>query len=286
MEKYIIIFIILIILYFLFFNCDDIEKIANTSTDKLNSDLVDSITNLGLLAKDIQKPSGLTLPASLVVINDIDVSGSANIKGNMSISGTINCRSKATIKDVDILTSTYKFCTDISFNSYLLTTIGNIPFKSISRIEIALHDYGIACFHDGTYPNEVLNILINGEYGTSFHGYKWTIYEGGYPMVMQVNTPAFNKSNIYSNGNSYSLIRPGPRAGILVTGKIDISIISSNTINVKIDLCDIGNGLFVNFQSNVLIKFPNLSTANYIQIVTYGSGPLHNTDNIYVKYYY
>jgi hypothetical protein len=74
MEKYIIILILIVILYFLFFHnsCDTFETAANTTPGNLNSDLVDSINNLGQLAKDIQKPTGLTLPASLTVIGPIN----------------------------------------------------------------------------------------------------------------------------------------------------------------------------------------------------------------------
>lgn len=104
MEKYIIIILCLIIIYLLCFN-NNIEKADNTSSDKLNSDLIDSIKNLGQLAKDIQKPTGLTLPASLVVTNNIDVSGNSNfsgntnIRGNIDINGTIKCNNISSIKD-------------------------------------------------------------------------------------------------------------------------------------------------------------------------------------------
>ena len=83
MEKYIIIILCLIIIYLLCFN-NNIEKAGNTSSDNLNSDLVDSIKNLGQLAKDIQKPTGLTLPGNLVVTNNIDVSGNSNFRGSLN----------------------------------------------------------------------------------------------------------------------------------------------------------------------------------------------------------
>ena len=80
MEKYIIILILIVILYFLFFynSCDTFETLNNTSTSNLNSDLIDSINNLGQLAKDIQKPTGLTLPASLDVTTNLNVNGTIN----------------------------------------------------------------------------------------------------------------------------------------------------------------------------------------------------------------
>jgi hypothetical protein len=83
MEKYIIILILIVILYFLFFHnsCDTFETASNTTTSNLNSDLIDSINNLGQLAKDIQKPTGLTLPASLIVTNNADISGKLNVIG-------------------------------------------------------------------------------------------------------------------------------------------------------------------------------------------------------------
>ena len=83
MEKYIIILIFIVILYFLFFynSCDTIEKADNTSISNLNSDLVDSVNNLGQLVNDISKPSRLALPCKIIINNDTDISGNLNVNG-------------------------------------------------------------------------------------------------------------------------------------------------------------------------------------------------------------
>ena len=179
MEKYIIILILIVILYFLFFynSCDTIEKADNTSMSNLNSDLVDSINNLGKLANDIQKPSGLTLPASLVVTTNLNVNGSINFlpKGCViAWSGALAdipygwalCDGSNGRPDLTgrFIVGTGKPTGDISANpnNLLFGTNGGEQQHKLTIAEMPkhnhnIHDYSHAGIGGGGYPNGLYN---------------------------------------------------------------------------------------------------------------------------------